>query len=458
MAQDTAPKTLSVGIAQADISPPVGTPSAGFAGRGPLTALHDPLYATALVLSDGKRSAALVACDLLYLNAATVNEIRSLVAQRTDIAADYVSIACTHTHYGPDTSPDRASGPDRASSHDSADPRANAYRTNLIYSLAGAIEEAASKMQPAYMGVGWGTSDIGVNRREKLPDGSVILGQNPTGPIDRAVGVLRFDTPPMSPSEPGEPIVTLINFQTHPVSQASQTSHISADYPGKACEVVESLTGAPCTFLLGASGNINASIMKPEYEPARTLGTRLGCEVVRVWETIQPKPVTGLRVQSTHVQLPRMRYGSRDNAVKLVQSLQAEIERHRSAGGSTGRLQWAQRRLDRAQSALESWTSGVPLKPVHAELQAWRIGDLALAATPGEIFTEIGLQVKGGSPFDDTFFVSCANDSIGYVPVPEAYADGGYEVTHASQVEPEAADILTAACLQLLRKLESERR
>ena len=241
---------------------------------------------------------------------------------------------------------------------------------------------------------------------------------------------------PYPDSEPGEPIVSVINFATHPVSQASQTSHISADYPGKACEVVEGLTGAPCMFLQGASGNINASIMKPEYEPARTLGTRLGCEVVRVWETIQPKPVTGLRVQSTHVQLPRTRYGSRENAAELVQSLQSEIERHRSEGGSAGRLQWAERRLGRAQSALESWTSGVPLEPVDAELQAWRIGDLALVAAPGEIFTEIGMQVKEGSPFDNTFFVSCANDSIGYIPVPEAYADGGYEVTHASQVDP----------------------
>ena len=455
MAQNNTPNTISLGIAQADISPPVGTPSAGFAARGPLTALHDPLYATALVLSDGRWSAALVACDLLYLSAATVDEIRTLVAERTEIAADHVTIACTHTHYGPATTPDAAPRRRGASGNETADPRANAYRTNLVYSLAGAVEEAASKMQPAYMGIGWGASDIGVNRREKLPDGRVILGQNPTGPIDRAVGVLRFDTPPVSASEPGEPIVTLINFATHPVSQDSQTSHISADYPGKACEIVEGLTGAPCAFLLGASGNINASIMKPDYEPARTLGTRLGCEVVRVWETIQPKPVTGLCVQSTHVQLPRTRYGSRENAAALVQSLQDEIERYRAEGGSTGRLQWAQRRLDRAQSALESWVGGVPLEPVQVELQAWRIGDLALAATPGEIFTEIGLQVKGGSPFDNTFFVSCANDSIGYIPVPEAYADGGYEVTHASQVEPEAAGILTDECLRLLKRLQA---
>ena len=34
-------------------------------------------------------------------------------------------------------------------------------------------------MQPAYLGIGWGASDIGVNRREKRPDGSVDPGTEP---------------------------------------------------------------------------------------------------------------------------------------------------------------------------------------------------------------------------------------------------------------------------------------
>jgi neutral ceramidase len=441
MAQHPASNTIFVGIAQADISPPVGIPSAGFAGRGPLNALHDPLYATALVVSDAARMAALISCDLLHLDRETVGDIRSEVQRRTDIAADHLTIACTHTHYGPD--------PFRAD----ADPLVRAYRANLIYALAGAVEEAASKMQPAYLGIGWGTSTIGVNRREKLPDGRVILGQNLKGPIDRAVGVLRLDTPGGAQPEQREPIASLINFQTHPVSQASQTRHISADFPGKACEIVETLTEAPCMYLQGASGNINASIMELSYEPARTLGTRLGCEVVRVWETIRSKPATGLRVLTTHVQLPRMRYGSRKNAAALVDSLRAEVEKYRSQDASAGRLHWAERRLARAERALESWTTGVPLEPVEAELQAWRIGDFALVAAPGEIFAQIGVQVKEGSPFADTFFVGYANDSIGYIPVPEAYKDGGYEVTHASRVDPEAAGILSEACSRLLQEL-----
>ena len=81
------------------------------------------------------------------------------------------------------------------------------------------------------------------------------------------------------------------------------------------------------------------------------------------------------------------------------------------------------------------------------------MGDLAIVTAPGEIFNQIGVQIKKDSPFKHTWFVSCANGSIGYVPIPEAYAEGGYEVTHASQVAPEAAGILTASCLSLLKTI-----
>jgi hypothetical protein len=109
--------------------------------------------------------------------------------------------------------------------------------------------------------------------------------------------------------------------------------------------------------------------------------------------------------------------------------------------------------LERVRRALESWESGEPLPPIESEVQAWRLGELGLVTAPGEIFTEIGLAVKESSPFADTFFLSCTNDSIGYVPVPEAYSEGGYEVTHASRVDPEAAGILREACLAALHSV-----
>lgn len=426
---------LEIGLARANITPPVGIRSAGFAARGPLTALHDPLLATAMVVTESAKKAALVTCDLLGLDAGTVAEIRSEVERRTGIPGSAVSVTCTHTHYGPD--------PYRNQS----DPDIAAYRANLIFVIAGVVQEAMSRLQPAQLGVGWDESDIGINRREKLPDGQIVLGNNPLGPIDRAVGVLRID------ARDGTPLACVVQFQTHPVSQGGTVSHISADYVGKMRDVIESLSGARCLFLQGACGNINPIIMQPTYESARTLGTRLGCRVVEVWETIHPGPAAGLNVVSTPVRLPRLRYGSLEEARELVRSLEGELEGLRTQEGVGGRIRWAETRLGRAREAVASWESGEPLPAVESELQAWSIGSLAMAMTPGEIFNQIGSEVKRRSPFEHTFFVGYANDSIGYVPVPEAYAEGGYEVTHASQVDPGAAGILTEECVRLLDTL-----
>jgi hypothetical protein len=250
------------------------------------------------------------------------------------------------------------------------------------------------------------------------------------------------------------PLATVVNFQTHPVSQTGRTDHISADYPGKMREIVEQLTGSTCLFVQGACGNINPVIMAQRYEPARTLGTRLGCEVVRVWETLTPQPTRGLQVRSKPIQLPRIRYGSRENAEARVQALEDDLARLRASEDAfEGSITWTEKRLARARAALESWTTGQPLDPIETELQAWRLGDIALALAPSEIFNQIGAKIKAQSPFEDTFFVGYANDALGYIPIPEVYAEGGYEVTDASRVDPEAAGIMVEGCLDLLRDL-----
>ena len=60
-------------------------------------------------------------------------------------------------------------------------------------------------------------------------------------------------------------------------------------------------------------------------------------------------------------------------------------------------------------------------------LQTFRIGDLGVCAIPFEVFVEIGLELKQKSPFDQTFTISHANGSYGYLPTPEQHELGGYE-------------------------------
>ncbi|MEN6544886.1 MAG: hypothetical protein ABFE07_02500, partial [Armatimonadia bacterium] len=52
---------------------------------------------------------------------------------------------------------------------------------------------------------------------------------------------------------------------------------------------------------------------------------------------------------------------------------------------------------------------------------------LGIVGVPGEVLTEIGLQIKQRSPFAHTMVVSLANGCIGYLPTDDAVDEGGYE-------------------------------
>lgn len=429
--------TLHLGLARADITPPVGIPMVGFAGRDDSTDVHDPLTATALLLVDAGDPLLLVCMDLLQLTGDTVATCRQAMATASGVPAERIMLACAHNHYGPNV--------DRGEGRDVVD----AYRHHLLHVLAGLAQRAAAAPVETRLGVGWGASDIGINRRERRSDGQIVLGNNPDGPVDRDVGVARFDAPD------GTPLAVIAHFACHPVCQGSRMTALSADYPGSMRHVVESLAGAPCLFLQGAGANINPIRMEHAYEPARTLGTRLGCEVARVWETIEPRASSGVAAVTEWVELPGYRYGSEANARALREELRRQAEKLEVPGASTSARYWTQARLERVEQVVATWSGQGTLEPVRAELQAWRIGELALTSAPGEIFNEIGCRVKQASPFRHTFFAAYANGSIGYVPVREAYPEGGYEVTHACRVDPEAGDLIADAGVRLLGQLGS---
>jgi len=64
---------------------------------------------------------------------------------------------------------------------------------------------------------------------------------------------------------------------------------------------------------------------------------------------------------------------------------------------------------------------------VSVILQTFRIGDLGICAIPFEVFVEIGLEIKAKSPFEQTFIISQANGSYGYLPSVAQHELGGYE-------------------------------
>ena len=99
-----ADEPLQIGLAEADITPPVGFPMAGYYHERLATGQRDPLKAKAVVFRQGETSAAFVIADLTGIARDLCVEVRKQVSQQTKIAEPYIVVSATHSHTAPDYS------------------------------------------------------------------------------------------------------------------------------------------------------------------------------------------------------------------------------------------------------------------------------------------------------------------------------------------------------------------
>lgn len=352
---------LQAGIGRVNMTPAIGARLVGFAGRASgCTSIHDDLYATALVLDDGERQIAIVSCDIISLHPDLIRQIRALANEATGIPEANVMLCGTHTHSAP---------PGYATRRPY--PTDQAYVSYLPYRIAGAIQLAWNDRAPARLGHASGEATIGINRREVVGPGETILGENPDGPIDSAVGVLRVDR------ADGTPLATMVNYTCHPVILGPKSLAISADYVGRTRAIVEAATGSRMLFVQGACGDINPlGGVQADYTNCIRLGTILAGEVVRVYGTIE--------AQESEIHLAAT---SREIDIAL-----APLEGVPAGSGSGG--------ADSGLVRIPYMGENGPLM----EVQALKIGDLGIVSAAAEPFVETGLATKAASPFARTFF------------------------------------------------------
>ncbi len=84
--------------------------SSGNGTSSPFNGVHDPLFARAFVLDDGKQSIALLSADSIgYDNALLgagrdfTGELRKRIVAKTDLRAENIMVASTHSHSTPET-------------------------------------------------------------------------------------------------------------------------------------------------------------------------------------------------------------------------------------------------------------------------------------------------------------------------------------------------------------------
>src|SRR5437879_4059854 len=96
---------LMAGLGRCDITPAPGTPHAGWGAQTHQRSKGSdmPLCATALVLSNGDLSVAIVDVDSIGFDLEWTGKIAHAIVNLTKLPRENVRISCTHTHSGPNT-------------------------------------------------------------------------------------------------------------------------------------------------------------------------------------------------------------------------------------------------------------------------------------------------------------------------------------------------------------------
>jgi hypothetical protein len=92
------------------------------------------------------------------------------------------------------------------------------------------------------------------------------------------------------------------------------------------------------------------------------------------------------------------------------------------------------------------------VEPIKMELHTLRLGDVAIATNPFELFTDYGVQMKARSPAVQTFIIQLVG-SAGYLPTERAVRGGGYSaVVQSSHVGPEGGRVLVDRTVEAIQE------
>ncbi len=383
---------LRAAAVKIDITPDTPQPMIGYAHRMS-NGVHTPLFHRILVLDDGQTKTVIASTEVCLVSPAEYDRTAALVEKAHGIPPLHFFWTVTHTHSAPQIGPHGMTTvylPSRTTTSDYD----RAYNEKSIRQLVDGIGAAIAKLEPARLGVGSGSSDANINRRERAANGSIVLGNNPQGAVDRHIGVLK-----LVKRTDNAPLAALANYAIHATVLGPKSLLISGDATGIAAAHVEEKIGVPMLFVNGAAGNI-APIYSVCPTPAEgridEFKSRLGDPILTALGAV---------------------VDFRDSL--SVQSWEAVFETPRKTG-----LGWN----DDLAAYTRTGADGLPL--VRMPCRFLRLDkDILAWSAPAEIFCEYALAARASSPYAHTFFFGYTNGWFGYLPTAEGFAEGGYETT-----------------------------
>ena len=390
-----------------------------------------PLMAhVALIESEG-RGTALVSLDILFVSVACATRIRESVSKITGYPVEQIMVACTHTHEGCAMDCDVW---EYQAAPDAVD--------HIEKKAAEAAQAAYDSRKEMKIGIGTGfDTRFNFCRDFITKDGYLIMNPGyknhenfvkPYAAVDHTVNVLRIDDMNDAPK------CFIINYANH--LDTGSKEKFDADFPGHMRLALQKEFGDDVVvlFLNGCCANVNHFDYLHNSHKLRQNA-----------EGVYPPEVIGKGLAETVSNLCPDIYTSEQDVFINGKSRYFLTARRRA---SAAQQEWGKALLESLKTAekgkheyiladgtkvgmreyllAELYTSeitNVPPETMDIEIQVLQIGPWTLVGLPGEIYSDIGLKIKGASPFANTVIVEIANGYNGYISPEIVQRSGCYE-------------------------------
>ena len=402
--------------------------------------------------------AVLVSCDLCVIRHGIQAGVRRHLADRLpDLDLDKLFLAATHTHSAPVLLQDRYQGYGDAIQPDD-------YVKLLNERLADAITRAWRSRAPGAVGRGLGQAVVGCNRRAVFSDGSAVMYgktdsphfRNIEGYEDHSVDVLFFCDLKKN--------LKAVAVTLACPSQSVSGNIVSADFWHPVRRLLRERHGEDLHVLgfCAPAGDQSPRLMFRKKSEARMvklrgltrteeLGRRIAEAVDDVLEVagedlhtdvplvhrIERFDVPGRKVTDAEYELSKKLYDELAAKEKLV-----------------GPDYWNMNFYKLTVSRYQAQQVADPLYPM--EMHVLRLGDVAVATNPFELFVDYGAQIESRSAAGQTVLIQLASpvENAYYVPTPKAVAGGGYSaIVEQSLVGPEGGQALVEATVRSINEL-----
>src|SRR5690554_204079 len=394
---------LFVGWSSTDITPRKPVALTGNMSKTVSESVMDPLKAIVLALetkNNGfKEQAIMVSCDLLFIRRQTQQKLQNIIKTKlSDFDSSKLFLNATHTHAGPGVIDGEFFG-----LYDvSGDPgvmRPSEYEEFMIKQISDAVIKAWRNRQEGGYSWGLGNAVLAHNRRTVQFDGTArMYGVNDAGfshyegtHDDRAQFLFFWDKNEQ---------LTGIVINTVATAQAGGAGkNISADFYHDVRENIQKKYGKDVFVFVqvGAAGDITPIAHEYTYRRAEN-------------EMLKRKGLTFRRELANRLA----------NAADEVMS-------------------WVKDSIDYHPAFIhkvvnvELPVKDPPATPFYmvdhvdpAELHVLRLGDIAIATNPFELFIDFGVLMKAQSKAILTFLVQLSCHHSGYLPTERAEKGGGY--------------------------------